>query len=361
MRVAYVSTTDPTVSKSGGALTVSGWLAELTSRGFEFHVVCRGTDRERRRIGDTTVTRLDAVWPAEELVGRLRRIDPDVVLVQSGWASIALEAAAEIGVPSVFSVTAVSASEELFARLDPTRFVANSEYTQQWIASTCGRDSTLVYPHIDFDFYEAGRDVDGTVSMLNPVREKGGETFRRLARLSPDREFLAKRGWYSLRADDGSWDRAAIAASERTFSTERSVTPDEVGTPTEIEFGDAPNVEFITVPDIRRFYRRSRVVLVPSRWRETFGRVVVEAMYNRIPVVASHRGGLPEACGGAGLLVEEYTNPVAWWRALRRLDDPDVYETVAERGRERARRYRETQSASIDRLAETIRAAASEG
>ena len=46
-------------------------------------------------------------------------------------------------------------------------------------------------------------------------------------------------------------------------------------------------------PDPRDFYRVSRVVPVPSLWRESLGRVAVEAMANGIPVIASDRGRCP--------------------------------------------------------------------
>ena len=46
-------------------------------------------------------------------------------------------------------------------------------------------------------------------------------------------------------------------------------------------------------PDPRDFYRVSRVVLMPSLWRESLGRVPIEAMANGIPVLASDRGACP--------------------------------------------------------------------
>src|SRR5262245_16667035 len=55
-------------------------------------------------------------------------------------------------------------------------------------------------------------------------------------------------------------------------------------------------------PDPRDFYRVSRAVLLPSLWRESLGRVAIEAMANRIPVLASDRGALPETLGNAGFV-----------------------------------------------------------
>ena len=43
-------------------------------------------------------------------------------------------------------------------------------------------------------------------------------------------------------------------------------------------------------------------MLVFSLWRESLGRVPMEAMANGIPVVASDRGPLPETLGSAGFV-----------------------------------------------------------
>jgi glycosyltransferase involved in cell wall biosynthesis len=57
-------------------------------------------------------------------------------------------------------------------------------------------------------------------------------------------------------------------------------------------------------PDPREFYQVSRLVLMPSFWRESFGRVAAEACINGIPVLASRRGALPETLAEAGFLFD---------------------------------------------------------
>jgi glycosyltransferase involved in cell wall biosynthesis len=55
-------------------------------------------------------------------------------------------------------------------------------------------------------------------------------------------------------------------------------------------------------PDPRDFYRVSLAALMPSLWRESLGRVAIEAMANGIPVLAGDRGALPETLGAAGFV-----------------------------------------------------------
>jgi glycosyltransferase involved in cell wall biosynthesis len=91
-------------------------------------------------------------------------------------------------------------------------------------------------------------------------------------------------------------------------------------------------------PDPRQFYRVSRLVLMPSLCKEGLARVVVEALTNGIPVLASRRGGLPEALAGSGFLFDipaEYTPasrkaPAAeevapWVSTIERLWDDDAF------------------------------------
>ena len=55
-------------------------------------------------------------------------------------------------------------------------------------------------------------------------------------------------------------------------------------------------------PDPRKFYRVTKLLIMPSLWNESFGLVAAEAMSNGIPVLASDRGSLPEVVAEGGLL-----------------------------------------------------------
>jgi hypothetical protein len=72
-------------------------------------------------------------------------------------------------------------------------------------------------------------------------------------------------------------------------------------------------------------YGSTKVLLSPSRCYEAWGRVASEAQINGIPVLASNRGGLPEAVGPGGLCLD-YDAPVSVWaEALRRIWTDKAY------------------------------------
>ena len=56
----------------------------------------------------------------------------------------------------------------------------------------------------------------------------------------------------------------------------------------------SPKVTFCGYVDSDAFLPTLDVLVVPSRWHEPFGRVVVEAYAHGVPVIAAQRGGLPE-------------------------------------------------------------------
>ena len=57
---------------------------------------------------------------------------------------------------------------------------------------------------------------------------------------------------------------------------------------------------------------------MPTRIDETWGRVVTEAQFSGIPVLASDRGGLPESVGKGGILLPD-DDIYSWQIALEDL------------------------------------------
>jgi glycosyltransferase involved in cell wall biosynthesis len=69
--------------------------------------------------------------------------------------------------------------------------------------------------------------------------------------------------------------------------------------------------------DTRQIYAVTDILLVPSQFYETFGRVILEAQVNSIPVVAANVGGIPYTLGQGGILATPHDDPDAYVDALR--------------------------------------------
>ncbi len=65
------------------------------------------------------------------------------------------------------------------------------------------------------------------------------------------------------------------------------------------------NVKYLgDVSDNRFFYDKTGLLLVPSVAQEGFSRVIMEAAANGIPSIANRIGGIPEAMGSSGILID---------------------------------------------------------
>jgi glycosyltransferase involved in cell wall biosynthesis len=85
-------------------------------------------------------------------------------------------------------------------------------------------------------------------------------------------------------------------------------------------------------------YAAARVLVLPSL-DEGFGLTALEAMSAGVPVVASHRGSLPEVVNGAGVLVDPHDAAGLADALARVIDDDGVALDLARAGLARAREF----------------------
>jgi glycosyltransferase involved in cell wall biosynthesis len=95
--------------------------------------------------------------------------------------------------------------------------------------------------------------------------------------------------------------------------------------------------------DVRTILKRTRILLVPSYY-ESFGRIAVEAMLNRIPVIYSKPNPNSIYPGGSTEGLHEWIQPTGigcnrdnideWVTAVRSLDDETAYTERAEQSRQ---------------------------
>jgi glycosyltransferase involved in cell wall biosynthesis len=107
---------------------------------------------------------------------------------------------------------------------------------------------------------------------------------------------------------------------------------------------------------IQALYERAAIALVPSRWRESFGRTALEAHAGGAALVSTGAGGLREVSGEA-CLYASIDEPAAWAAAIERLIvDDSLQSSLREAGRSRAERHFDIRRSSdvLDDLYERV-------
>lgn len=164
-------------------------------------------------------------------------------------------------------------------------------YNTHWVKESFRKDGILtpgivLHPVVEPERYATDRPEANCVTLINlsmgddGMYDKGYGTFFELARRNPKISFLAVRGAYGNQA-----------------------------------YLDLPNIEYMDhQEDIREVYKRTKVLLVPSKY-ESYGRVAVEAAASGIPSICTPTDGLVEAMGEGGEFVG-YGEHDAWNEAL---------------------------------------------
>ena len=174
------------------------------------------------------------------------------------------------------------------------RVIANSKYVSQRVKCDFDVESDIIYPPINLDKYRIEHNSHDYIAAVNPRnRGKGADIFLNLVEETPNEEFMCA-GVFR----DQSFKQRAGALSNLNY----------------VGYCD----------DMRDFYNQTRIVIVPSRCNEAFGRSAAEPMVNGIPLVVSDRGGLPEVVGRTGEVVTKIDSINAWKQAIdTALEDHD--------------------------------------
>jgi glycosyltransferase involved in cell wall biosynthesis len=178
-------------------------------------------------------------------------------------------------------------------------YIANSEFTAARFRERFGIQAYVIPPVFRSERYRVAGDRR-YVTFINPVAEKGVDIALAIAKQSPEISFRFVKGWPL-----GIRQAAQLNARIRKLS----------------------NVELIERSnDMSSIYASTRVLLVPSQWEaETWGRVVSEAQFSGIPVLASDRGALPETVGPGGAVIKYDAPAEVWVAQLKQMWSDEVY------------------------------------
>jgi glycosyltransferase involved in cell wall biosynthesis len=317
MRILLASTVEHLPEATGGVESTTHELAlALRALGWEPGVLARSRAGGRglavdRELG-YAVHR--SARPLAALPRLLAAWRPDAALVQLGRIMPLAARLLAAGVPTLVYLHNLQQASWGGPLLRDPRLVylTNSAFMAAQLAPLIGRRPTAIPPLIDPERY---RTVPQglCVTFVNPLPAKGLAVALGLAAARPNIPFEFVESWLLRPAEEARLG-AALAG--------------------------LPNVALVRrVADMRPVYGRARLLLAPSRWIESWGRVASEAQVSGLPVLASGSGGLPEAVGPGGILLPPEAPLSDWRAALSRLwDEPAAYRRLAEAARRHAAR-----------------------
>lgn len=349
MRVLFATTHAYLPQRTGGIESSTHELCgALARRGFEVAVMARLENRGLLALRNRLRRKLTRAssFPPDRSMGYpvhrgwnpvrgaadvVRDFAPSAVVVQGRGSAPLVRAFLERAVPTVFYLRDVE-FHDLGATIprDPNLLpLANSRFTARRAREELGLEPHVLPPLVHPEAYRTTSTRERAV-FVNPHPVKGVDLAFRLAEARPDVPFLFVESW-ALRPALGEELRERAAG--------------------------LPNVEWRgPVEDMREVYGRARLLLVPSRWEEAWGRIPTEGQVSGIPALASRRGGLPESVGPGGILVDPEAPFESWRVALSRMwDRPEEYEALAAAAAEHARREEIQPEVVASRFADLVR------
>ncbi|MBB3610729.1 glycosyltransferase [Rhizobium sp. BK602] len=237
---------------------------------------------------------LRAWFPWEAAAYAVEKLKPDVAVVQCHKSVPIAKALQAHDIPVVIYLRNIEFHELAgdLRELQSARYIANSEFTARTYKDKFGISAVVIPPTIDPTLYRTNSSAE-YVTFINPYNEKGFELAVRIAGECPEIPFLFVESW-TLTPAHRSQVEKAIAPFRNIHLKSRT-------------------------SDMKTIYGRTKILLAPSKWEEAWGRVASEAHCSGIPVVGSQRGGLPEAIGQGGMVLD-YDAPLAdWVQAIKRL------------------------------------------
>lgn len=216
---------------------------------------------------------------------------PDVLMGYGGDTPLSLCIRADArrrGIPCVYPV--LNGNHKNFSFPDCDLVITDSRATAAHYLQLYGINAVPIGEWVLPEMVVAEKREPRYVTLINPHPSKGASLLARLALMAqkelPDVRFLALQS------------RGDFAASLTQMHA-----PDSEEKPLSMDM--FPNVDRARhMTDMKPIYAATRVLLAPSLWYESWGRVATEAVLNGIPVLASRSGGLPEAVGEGGICLD---------------------------------------------------------
>lgn len=167
------------------------------------------------------------------------------------------------------------------AILSADKIICNSKFMQTELFQMYGRKSEVVYPLVEINKEGFYSSKEGIV-FIGHSRIKGLNIVKDIAKKMPEHDFFV------------------------------------FGKNTNKEYRQGNVIYYPWENDILNIYKRAKLVIVPSQWKEAYGRVAKESIILNIPVIVSDIGGLKEAVDfDENKLVKNYKSTDDWVKKIK--------------------------------------------
>jgi glycosyltransferase involved in cell wall biosynthesis len=269
---------------------------------------------------------------------RLWQYQPDVVIGHTSPDCPLLNYAAQQGYPSFFFLRSLYNFDRGIDIPPQLQVIANAPFTAERVQQLTQRQQVgMVLPFVNVNDYRVENRDRRYITFINPIPQKGVEIAIEVARRMPQAQFLFVKGKWTGFSD------ARLQSYLQTIADLDNITVWEHQT------------------DMRRVYGVTDLLLVPSQFEEAFGRVIIEAQVNQIPVVAAKVGGIAYSLGKGGLLVDPKDDVQAYVEALQFLrQDPTAYAALAEQAFQNSQRSEFNPDYQVDRFVQFVQSCCSQ-
>ena len=243
--------------------------------------------------------------PSDELGFAVDNFKPDILVVQTPDRDL-LRACLSTKLPVVFYLHGVWREynfEQYHQTLSNVSLLACGQFVADYFASNSGFRAEVIHPLIEPSKYKIASSQK-EVLLINPRIEKGVDTAWKLAEAFPDIPFRFVESWHF----DRDMHKQLVTRARQS-----------------------PNVTIApSSKDMLPLFARAKILLQPSH-TEGHPRAVSEAHVSGIPVLASDRGGLPEAVGPGGVCLPLENGIEPWKIALGKMwRDPQYYSSLSQ-------------------------------
>jgi len=317
MRFLFVWTVKMDVGMVGGTQASLITLAHaLVACGHQVAILSRDS-----RFGERGRIRIDRATPVEMLYsgapdvalgGVVQWYKPDVLLGVAGIVpQVARDFAGRLPAVAAYVVDTYSSSPDFLIPDDPrVAYFACSRFMVDRLRALTGIESEILASPIDPALYRVAGPGDSVV-FINPVPVKGVFIAVAMAKARPEIPFTFVAGWQTATPHQEMLERAIAGLGN---------------------IRRMPNQA-----DMRVVYGAARILLTPTVSEEAFGRVAIEAQWSGIPVLSSDKGGLREAIGDGGLVLDAHAPIADWVAALDRMwTDAALYARLSAAARSNA-------------------------